>query len=343
MILTIPCGSTLYGTTTPDSDVDYKHIYLPKFEDILLGKRIKNEQITTGNNHSKNGADDEDKEYVAIQTFMDDFFDGQSYALEIAFGIKNKSIEFKEYDDTYFSSYVIEILINKFLTRDVKSMVGFAYSQAIKYGLKGNRLRAFEYFTNSLDDYDQDIKLSEIENLDSIIDDKFIKRDEYIVNEDEEYEPCLDVGGKIYPLHIKVSTAKRRAEKAIQKYGERSKKAIDSGVDWKSLHHALRVSFQTVELLLDGTITLPLIEYVNKCVMEVKLGKADYKEVVKCVDTTIQTIDEILDNTRLVEQGYAHLTLDPSFLYTKLPVKTDELKKEFNQFKVDVLKRVYKL
>ena len=34
-------GSHLYGTSTPSSDFDYKVVYLPPLEDVLLGKEKK--------------------------------------------------------------------------------------------------------------------------------------------------------------------------------------------------------------------------------------------------------------------------------------------------------------
>ena len=46
-------GSHLYGLNTEDSDKDFKGIFIPSFEDIVLGS---NEVISvkTGNDKSKN-------------------------------------------------------------------------------------------------------------------------------------------------------------------------------------------------------------------------------------------------------------------------------------------------
>ena len=47
LILKSEFGSKVYGTTTPDSDTDYKAIALPSREDILLQKAFKTNQQNT--------------------------------------------------------------------------------------------------------------------------------------------------------------------------------------------------------------------------------------------------------------------------------------------------------
>lgn len=325
-IFSIMFGSNLYGTSTPDSDKDYKHIHLPDLNDLLLGKRIKNKVETTGNEKSKNGKGDVDKEYVPLQVFLNDFFSGQSYALEVAFGAVN-SDPYAQYtyassDDGYFLS-VCEDLTEHFVHRNVDAMVGFAVAQAVKYGMKGNRLRALEELVEGLSKLEPEMILGDVDNLTDIIDGKRIFITEYQINEDEVYAPCINVLGKIYPFTIKVQTAQRRAQKAIDSYGARAKAAIDNGIDWKSLHHALRVSYQCIELLDKGTITLPLTGDVLNHVMDVKLEKRDYVDVIADIKTNLDIIDELKKTTKLIEQ--------------------DDLREDFNKYKLDVVKLYYGL
>ena len=47
-------GSNLYGTTLPTSDVDWKTIYLPDYNSILLGKKIGIHTSKTNNSGDKN-------------------------------------------------------------------------------------------------------------------------------------------------------------------------------------------------------------------------------------------------------------------------------------------------
>lgn len=81
-------GSWLYGTNTPTSDLDYKHIVLPYLDDLLVGKRVKNEvEKTNTEKNTRNSAEDVDNEYIPLQVFAHDFLGGQTYALELAFAV----------------------------------------------------------------------------------------------------------------------------------------------------------------------------------------------------------------------------------------------------------------
>ena len=47
-------GSHLYGLDTPNSDTDYKGIYMPTLSQLLLGTWPKSIRTSTGTAHTKN-------------------------------------------------------------------------------------------------------------------------------------------------------------------------------------------------------------------------------------------------------------------------------------------------
>jgi len=52
-------GSQLYGTNTPNSDVDYKGVFLPNLKDVLVGKAKLDSSVNTSNKEdlsAKSGA-----------------------------------------------------------------------------------------------------------------------------------------------------------------------------------------------------------------------------------------------------------------------------------------------
>ena len=57
-IVNMRFGSHLYGLNTPNSDVDYKGIFMPTLEELLLGTYPKTIVTSTGPEHAKNSADD---------------------------------------------------------------------------------------------------------------------------------------------------------------------------------------------------------------------------------------------------------------------------------------------
>ena len=46
-------GSHLYGLNTPESDIDYKGVFMPSIDELLLGKSPKQISESTGNDSSK--------------------------------------------------------------------------------------------------------------------------------------------------------------------------------------------------------------------------------------------------------------------------------------------------
>ena len=164
-------GSRLYGTQTPSSDRDIKHIILPDLNQLLLGRSVENKVKKTNNEHNvRNNADDVDEEFIPLQVFAKHFIEGQTYAIEMAFAIDGIHAEqtFWSYDPTdpsYIQSSFNEIVKSRvesaqvseilsyhnfykftkelrenFLTSNIKAMMGYVVNQASLYSFKGERL-----------------------------------------------------------------------------------------------------------------------------------------------------------------------------------------------------------
>lgn len=53
-VVNMKFGSHLYGLNTPTSDVDYKGIFMPTLEELLLNSFPKTIVTSTGPEHAKN-------------------------------------------------------------------------------------------------------------------------------------------------------------------------------------------------------------------------------------------------------------------------------------------------
>ena len=61
LVMVCRFGSHMYGTDTPDSDTDYKGVYIPHIKDVILGDAPKSSiNISTGDTDGKNTSDDID-------------------------------------------------------------------------------------------------------------------------------------------------------------------------------------------------------------------------------------------------------------------------------------------
>src|SRR5574343_614921 len=77
-------GSHLYGTSTPNSDVDIKGIFLPPKRDILLCKIPKSiTENTKTNCNEKNSCDDIDKEFYSLHYFLKLACEGETVTLDM--------------------------------------------------------------------------------------------------------------------------------------------------------------------------------------------------------------------------------------------------------------------
>ena len=75
-------GSHLYGLSTPNSDTDYKGIYLPELSELLLGTYKPYINLDT-NKNGKNDSDDVDEEYIALPTFIQLACKGETIAMDM--------------------------------------------------------------------------------------------------------------------------------------------------------------------------------------------------------------------------------------------------------------------
>ena len=72
LIVKMKFGAHLYGTATADSDVDYKGIFMPTKEEVLLGRIPKSHSHSTGQDESRNTKNDIDRAFEALNTIAED-------------------------------------------------------------------------------------------------------------------------------------------------------------------------------------------------------------------------------------------------------------------------------
>jgi DNA-binding transcriptional ArsR family regulator len=266
-IVKMKFGSHLYGTSTADSDTDYKGIFLPFKRDLLLSKIPKSFTCNTKTGDGKNEPGDVDTEIYSLHYFIRMACEGQTVALDMLHAPDSVIVH---------SSFVWDKLVanrEQFYTKNLKAFVGYARKQAAKYGIKGSRLNAAGVVLNTLNEFVEDGRLADIWIC--------LPEGEHIIkhppnaNGLREYEVC---GRKVQET-ARIGYAKEVFGKFYENYGERARKAANNeGIDWKAVSHALRAAFQVKEILAEKTITFPLRE--AEYLRAVKQGQLDYQSVV---------------------------------------------------------------
>lgn len=292
-------GSHLYGTDGPNSDIDYKGIFLPSKKDMLLGRHIKHIKYNTGIDARRNTSDDLDVDLWSLQYFLELIGKGETNAIDLLFSVSHR--ECVEYID----SHLIKMFSNPLRLFDpsrTRAYTGYTIGQAKKYGIKGSRLgvikKLHEFIINTnLHKYHSNLTLGNF--VDSIVENFgdplycFLK----MING----ELALVVCGKVHLLSIKMHEFAQRIVKEYEKYGKRAKEAEQNkGVDWKALSHAVRALRQMNELLATGEIKYPLRSAEE--LINIKKGNLSFEEIEKLIRKGLEVVDN-MQETGFVVRG----------------------------------------
>ena len=273
-------GSHLYGTNTKNSDMDFKGIFLPTYEQILLGNIPKTEtQNTKVSSTSKNTKDDIDIEYYSLPYFLKMACKGETQAIDMLH-VNTKN--------TVITSNIWEDLQRKrslFYTKNLNALVGYCRQQAAKYGVKGSRLDAMSKVITFLSQVDLNTKLYEIWT--------FLPEHEHIFKDNSNKIKMYEVCGKKFQDTVKVSYILNCIEKAYKEYGHRAELAKkNEGVDFKAVSHAIRAAMQLCEIHETGDLKYPLkhADFLRK----VKNGEYDFTTEVEPVLNLYMDLAETL-------------------------------------------------
>jgi hypothetical protein len=281
IIVKMKFGAHLYGTETLESDLDYKGIFLPTKEELLLGRVPKCYNYSTGEDDLRNTKEDIDFELYSLHYFLKLACDGQTVAMDMLHAPEKMILE--------KSRIWGEIFRNKqrFYTKNLKSFIDYARRQASKYGIKGSRINAALQVLEILKDEDPSKKMKTVWDQ--------LPRVEhcYDISPDPNGMRQFQVCGKSFQESATIGYVIPIIKKFYDEYGRRAKLAAkNQNIDWKAVSHALRAAYQTKEILTENTITFPLrnADFLRK----VKQGTLDYlTEVGPELETLMEEVERL--------------------------------------------------
>ena len=322
-------GSHLYGLNTENSDLDFRGVYVPTLEDIILKKdkdeinteleiKLYGGEQTIYSNDDIDAVPVWDKKKVDVKIFSLQKFiqlcskaDTNALDLLFSFPLTCNHIERWLWIEGEIANpiwYMVENKDKLINTDRLESPITYAFKQATKYGLKGERLFYLKYVLEEAN------KLSirpiakphlyhtvcELVNDHLSLDGEYLKTDE--LDNKGKKELYLNVCGVQHQYNLELDTFIERIEEKINKEytSQRTKDAAD-GNDWKALSHAIRVLLEVKQLLEDGTITFPCIE--NRFLLRIKQGKIS-REVID--EFFNKELSNILEKVKLNELGWKY-------------------------------------
>lgn len=301
-------GSHVYGTNTPQSDLDYKAIHLPDPREILLGcaKPSINTQ-TRAKETLKNGPEDIDFESFSLQKYMAMLLEGQTVALSMLY------TPAKWWSETSLEWEFIQNNKAQWLHRNVAAFAGYCRQQANKYGIRGSRIasvrKAVEILSYLIAEFGNQSKLKEhwdtlITGLLGLEHIKFI--DEAMKGRPEIIVRMVSICDRKVQEHVTLKEAYKIYLHVFEEYGQRALAAEkNEGIDWKACMHAMRVSHEAEELLTTGRITYPRPE--AELLLQIRKGELPYKQVAEMLENRLELLEICSNNSSLPEKGNAEL------------------------------------
>lgn len=308
-------GSHLYGTNTPNSDLDYKSVHLPSAfgillgspEDVLhLGSKSKRDSTDTGywtGQARPNSKDDVDHDSLSLAKFLGLLSDGDMNAIEVIFA-PAQFVEVTSPEWDYISSHEVR---SRLIDRSCKGFVGYCQGQATRYGVRASRIDSVRSFIHAIDlaaDKHPLGLLSPVKaSIDRISDTAMDNPHVTLVRRQSGHTPDLlhiSVCGRLAAETQPLQQLRNIAAGILKKYGTRSLSAnSNGGFDFPALAHAIRVGREAVELLTTGKITFP-IQSAHE-IVAIKAGKVPGHRALQILDEILNDVASASDNSVLRE------------------------------------------
>lgn len=287
-------GSHLYGLDRPESDIDIKAVYAPSKTDLLLGKATKTY------NH-KNDELDIEIEIKSLPSFLNSAESCDTNCIDLLFSPDNMVI----IEEPLWKP--IKDNRQLLLSKTMKGMVGYIKTHTHKYSNKIDRYTEMKELLSEASRYkDSDLIGVLANNLQNQY--KYIKNVTLVTDHEQTY---LEVCGKKYIHTWSMLELTDALHREINRYGKRTETGVSTGLDTKSLSHALRVLLELKELVTTKHINFPLAnaEYVRA----VKTGQVtDIDDVMEHIHNLYEECMLLLEGSDLPE------TSDLSIMYKAL-------------------------
>lgn len=313
LICKILHGSHLYGTNTPTSDTDFKSIFLPSIDDVLLCNVVHAINDSTGNCMTKNGKDDIDNGEFSIHKFVQLLTVGDIMAFDILYAPDENIIE---RGANYHIFEKIRENHHIFTSKNISGYIGYIRKQTAKYSAKGSRLAVVREVISILEELVETDKQYPIRRIEDIIDKLPVT--DFSFRDEKGY----NVIGKCFQNRDYLHNMLLVLQKYFSEYGSRALQAErNEGVDFKAVHHAVRACYQLISLYSSGKMELPLPEPQRSIAIAIKKGELHYKNEIEPMIEQLH-----LEVERLAKESCHPQTVD---------------KDKINQLLLEILKETY--
>lgn len=262
----ITVGSIMYGTNTPNSDIDKVGVFIAP-ENYYLGlDKIEEVDLSTVSkqDNGKNDKDAIDRKFYEIRQFFRLALQNNPNIIELLFAK----------DTVNFTTPIWKTItdnVEYFLdgTQIRNRFIGYAISQKKKMFIKHENYDILNEAYRILED--SDCKF--------ISDDECFKKFEFRCNINTEYR----VADIFIPRNSSVKRAMEILQTRLGRVGNRQDLILQYGYDTKFSSHLLRILLEGRELLSTGNLIFPLKD--KEFIKSIKEGNYKIEEVISIADS----------------------------------------------------------
>lgn len=279
-------GSHLYGTSVPTSDDDFRSIYLPTIQSLIL-QRAKD---------AWEDKSEQDTSVFSLQHFCRLASEGQSIAIELL-SAPDSAVK--------ITSPIWETLRanrKRFYTKSMHSFLGFSKTMAGKYSARIDRLNETEVVIAAMREWDGvEARLGEMwDELPESLNAQKGVNDRSSGSDHRVYRIC----GRELQATVTIAHALTVVSTIHSSYGERVRKARDGQIEWKALAHAFRAALQAREIVETGDLHFPLKD--AEWLRDLRLGRFNFLEcgLDKKLDDLISEVQVKMEASNLPDKVY---------------------------------------
>jgi len=289
IIFLIKAGSHFFDLNTPQSDKDYRGVYMPSLREFYEGenkRKFIEYKSNPGNKlNVKNTNKDVDFNLFSITMFLDLLKRGDFNMQELLHAPEDKilidSPEFKELRDIRQS-----LLVN-----DISAFLGFIKKEYRRYGVNIHHYEQQEKFLDFMEAFTPHTRLKDIwsyieayaENND------FIHFTDSLTGNNNRV-PSLKIAQRLFQNTVKVEYVRDALKTKLERYGHRQRNMAKDGVEFKGLYHALRLIYEANDLYDHGEFKLPFSKERHDILLKIKTSAVDQDYIFNLIDNEIDLL-----------------------------------------------------
>lgn len=304
-------GSHFFDLNGPNSDKDYRAVYMPSAQQLKNEKRLaqlfiehkrlnkhKNSQVnyqawepqvnlsTNKDQKRKNTKDDIDCTFYSLDEFLRLLCKWDFNMLELLYAPASKTLimteEFKELVDRR----------DLFFPLDLYSYLGFVNSELELKGLGASSFGKYDQFVNFLKTLPYTDRI--YNHWDKLVawnkESKVGVVTETLIRKQGKTIPAFRIASRTYMSTDQVKTVLGICEAKLANFGHRQKSHAEVGLETKGLSHALRLLYEAKDLIEHKELRLPMPEERLQQIRDIKNGKMGQDETLDLIDTNLEEV-----------------------------------------------------